>query len=413
VVGDGEFNVDISDSGSRSIIDLSGKTLYRATHNGVHVESGFRSGYLNIRPETQFDAAMQWGTLQRFDAIVGMRADANFEYYVAASGGHRVDEEIPIEDISIPFIFTVSGVPVAGRLQLEVFARFVSQTTGYVDLTLGSYQGHWDWQAGSRYRPDPGWQNIWDTNQSSELGGLEVVGDAGWKGRIEFGVRPSIKFYETVSISGLGAAYLSGRADPECDGIEWSFRDGLRASMRVSVRFLDRLVPDMPITVPMGRTETVIHESTMPWPGDLPNAILPHCGGSLPFNEGPGVQPRTLYCGEEVSGDTGDPNQATQLLNGYSCNVGNYDAPEVVYAWTAPSSGEVTLRLVDASPTDVNHDLFALQGNSMLAPSVLGGTCVATGMNSLVLEAEAGRTYLLVVDGYAQDSGPYQVVLEC
>ncbi|RUA20657.1 MAG: hypothetical protein DSY79_10255, partial [Chloroflexi bacterium] len=47
------------------------------------------------------------------------------------------------------------------------------------------------------------------------------------------------------------------------------------------------------------------HESTMPWPGDLPNAILPHCGGSLPFNEGPGVQPRTLYCGEEVSGDTG------------------------------------------------------------------------------------------------------------
>ncbi len=412
-IGDAEFSVDVDEAGSRGMIDLSGKTLYSSDLHGVHIEAGFRRGYLSLRPETHFDAAMQWGKLRRFDAIVGVRADADFELYVAASGAHQVDQEIPLEEISIPFAFIVEGIPVAGRLQLEVFAHLVSQTTGYVDMSLGSYQGHWNWQMGGQYREDSGWQGVWNKNWQSELEGVQVVGDAGWRGRVEFSVRPSVKFYETVTVSGLGAAYLRANADPGCDGMDWSLRDGIRAEMALSVRWLDRFIPDMPLTVPMGMTENVVVENTIPWPGDLPSALIPGCGGSLPWSGESNLQPQTLSCGDTVSGNTADSGFATQELNAYSCNIGNYEAPEMVYAWTAPSTGEVTLRLVDATPTAVNHDLFALEGNATLSPSQLQGTCVGTGMNSLVFEAQAGQTYLLVVDGYHEDAGPYQVHLEC
>ena len=163
----------------------------------------------------------------------------------------------------------------------------------------------------------------------------------------------------------------------------------------------------------MGMTEHVVAEDTIPWPGDLPNSLVPGCGGSLPWSGDSGLQPLSLSCGDTVSGNTADSEFASEVLSGYSCNIGNYQAPELVYAWTAPSTGEVTFRLVDATPTAVNHDLFALEGNATLSPSQLQGTCVGTGMNSLVFEAQAGQTYLLVVDGYHEDAGPYQVHLEC
>jgi hypothetical protein len=105
---------------------------------------------------------------------------------------------------------------------------------------------------------------------------------------------------------------------------------------------------------------------------------------------------------------------ASQLLNGYACNVGTYAAPEVVYAWTAPADEQVTFRLVDPSPTEVNHDLFVLPGDDpMASPIVLTGSCLETGLNSLYFEAEAGRNYLFVVDGYAQDQGAFDARLDC
>ena len=413
VVEEGEFDLSLEGTNARSLIDLSGKTLYRETHGGLHIESGFRSGYLTVRPETQLGAKMQWGRLDRFDAVIGARVDANFEYYVAASGAHRIDEEFPVSDFELPFYVDVSGVPVVGTVKYELFVRLVSETTGYLDMTVGSYQGHWDWSTGGRYRSESGWEYVWDTNRSSELSGLAMVGDTGWKGRIEFSMRPTISFYETVSLSGLTAGYLRGRADPECEGLAWSFSDGIRAAMTLSVRWMDRFIPDMPLTVPMGTSQWDIDSGTVPWPGDLPSELIPACGGELPWDQSQPLQPESISCGELVSGDTSDDEQATELLGGYSCSIGNYDAPEVVYAYTASTSGQVTFRLVDAEPMQVNHDLFALDGELSSSPGLLGGSCVATGMNSMVFEAVAGQTYLLVVDGYATDSGSFQALLEC
>ena len=205
---------------------------------------------------------------------------------------------------------------------------------------------------------------------------------------------------------------MRGNADPECEGTDWIFYDGIKASMGLSVAVLDRLVPDMPLTVPMGNTERLATSQSIPWPGELPDSLQAYCGGAS--NENGLINPITTYCNQTVFGDTSDPETASQLLSGYACNVGNYAAPEVVYAWTAPADEQVTFRLVDPSPTEVNHDLFVLSGDDpMASPIVLSGSCLETGLNSLFFEAEAGRNYLFVVDGYAQDQGEFEVRLDC
>ena len=39
--------------------------------------------------------------------------------------------------------------------------------------------------------------------------------------------------------------------------------------------------------------------------------------------------------------------------------------------------------------------------------------CLTWGSNSIEFEAEAGRAYYLVVDGYDEDAGPFGAQFEC
>ncbi|HCP47344.1 MAG TPA: hypothetical protein DIU15_14980, partial [Deltaproteobacteria bacterium] len=86
---------------------------------------------------------------------------------------------------------------------------------------------------------------------------------------------------------------------------------------------------------------------------------------------------------------------------------------EVVYTWTATVSGPVRFELQNPTPTEVNHDLFVLENTSTLPLLGYGAGCTGSGLNSLFFDAVEGQTYLLVVDGFAGDSGPYQAILNC
>ena len=97
------------------------------------------------------------------------------------------------------------------------------------------------------------------------------------------------------------------------------------------------------------------------------------------------------------------------MYDGYSCNVGNYQAPEVVYQWKATKSGTVLWELIDPEPNLINHDLFVVKGMWDLAL----GNCETWGLNDVEFEAEAGQTYYLIVDGSNMDSGTYEAKLTC
>lgn len=116
-----------------------------------------------------------------------------------------------------------------------------------------------------------------------------------------------------------------------------------------------------------------------------------------------------LRCGQSVVGDTAGADATTEL-GSYGLNVGDYSAPEVSYGFVAETSGEVTFRLVDPTPTEVDHDVFVLDATAGICTA---DTAIAWGFHSVTFEATAGSRYVLVVDGYHADAGEFEAAVEC
>ena len=114
-----------------------------------------------------------------------------------------------------------------------------------------------------------------------------------------------------------------------------------------------------------------------------------------------------ISCDQTVLGDNGSA-LASDTIDGYPDLVGNWSGPEMAWTWSG-GSGEVTIRLVDPRPSELNHDILVLHQSA--------GTCVAAdfvdiGWNSLTFEAEAGAAYTFVVDSHG-DTGAFAMTLEC
>jgi hypothetical protein len=119
---------------------------------------------------------------------------------------------------------------------------------------------------------------------------------------------------------------------------------------------------------------------------------------------------RAVACGEEFGGDTVDWNSGiTDAMDHYPVAVGNYAAPEAVFALEVTATGEATLALVDPSPSVLNHDLFVLDADL----GCRSEAAIAQGFNSVSFDAIAGHAYYLVVDGYDDAAGPFVASIDC
>ena len=115
----------------------------------------------------------------------------------------------------------------------------------------------------------------------------------------------------------------------------------------------------------------------------------------------------TISCGQTVSGDNSTA-AASDAIDGYPNVVGNWSGPEMAWTWSG-GSGEVTVRLVDPRPSELNHDILILRQDA--------GVCVApdqvdVAWNWLTFEPEPGAAYTFVVDSH-QHTGPFALQLEC
>lgn len=119
---------------------------------------------------------------------------------------------------------------------------------------------------------------------------------------------------------------------------------------------------------------------------------------------------RTLACGDTVVADTSDPNSgATTVMDGYPVATGNYAAAELVYAFESTTRQEVWWGLVGSRPTELDQDVFVLEGSQACDPE----HAFLRGFNSTTFTAEPGATYYLVVDGFAGAEGAFVASLEC
>ncbi|MCP4873051.1 MAG: hypothetical protein GY898_30530 [Proteobacteria bacterium] len=118
-----------------------------------------------------------------------------------------------------------------------------------------------------------------------------------------------------------------------------------------------------------------------------------------------------IDCGARISGDTSDfDSGATDVIDGYPVAVGNYAAPELTYAFAAPSTGTVEVRFVDPVPTLLNHDLIVIEADAGVCTSA---NALDRGFNGLSFEAVAGQTYFVVVDGAEGEAGAFELELQC
>ncbi len=119
---------------------------------------------------------------------------------------------------------------------------------------------------------------------------------------------------------------------------------------------------------------------------------------------------RAVACGETWSGDTSDWNGgATSVIDGWPDAVGSYAGPELAYTLSGVASGPSIVSLIDPTPADLDHDLLVLDATQGCRPEAV----IAHGFNSVTFEAEAGRAYVLVVDGFARDAGPFEARVDC
>ena len=116
---------------------------------------------------------------------------------------------------------------------------------------------------------------------------------------------------------------------------------------------------------------------------------------------------QAISCGSSVAGNNAQSG-STQRITSYACQPDRDESgPEYTYVFTATESVQATFSLTN---TTGDVDLFVLYGAGGMCQA---GSCLAYGDTSVVLNAQAGRVYYVVVDGYQGATADYSLDVQC
>ena len=386
---EGGFSLSLNGGGERGLINLDNTVLFADEVYGSDVLFKLNRADLDIHPRIDIDGHWADGGVETFDFDTSLELSGEISALLSSSNGLRHKKDIDVWETSWPFATAVGPLPVVGDVGVRASIGYRLAAPGQTSVTAGA-GGEIRWGSERRYREGEGWTEDPMNLDDWRMDPPEVEVTARAVARVYVRVTVFVRFYGSAGpeLSADLATRVSAEAD--CDGVEWDADASLIGRARVTMSILDKFTP----TKTFGTVDLTadLAAGTLPWPIDVP----------LP------CQQEEIRCGDVVQGDTGDGGWRPQL-DGYSCNVGNYDAPEAIYQWTATTSGPVEWALIDAAPTDVNHDVLVLDG----ALGLLAADCTAWGANSVGFDAVAGHTYFLVIDGYNDDAGPFAAELAC
>ena len=375
----------------RNLLNFGGTFLHSGDIGPTNLMVTLPQAHFDIDPKLVIDGHWAWGSMESFDIDMGIDLDMALSVSVRSTNGLRKTGKKDLWTHNWPFAFAIGPVPVAGVVEFKLSAGYSLDAPGQVTVTAGmdadvSAHTRKSWRPETGWNPEDGWNDSSDGSLNFTGPDLDVATRAKVRGYARFDT--TVKFYGTVGPRFRAEAGAQVTAEPSCDGIEYDASADMSGQGAITLSILNRFNPSKTFLKITFTADLV--EGTIPWPLDLSNFC----------------DPNTIMCGETVTGDT---REGTGFLSGYSCNIGSYAAPEIVYQWKATKSGPVTLELVDPDPTSVNHDLMVIRG----FPSLAVANCETWGLNSVEFEAEAGATYYLVVDGYDNDSGGFQAQLSC
>jgi len=398
VMVDGGFYQDIDFEGGRYTIDKSGTVLYDGNHGGVDVNVQLSEAVLDIRPRLRMGAQFGWFKLKRADAILDLDIEADIELMAQLHDEVSVDGEIGLGSYSYPFAFAAGPIPVTGTLEISLTAGFETSAEATATATVGA-EADADITLGGRYR-NGSWYYVSDNDFDAHRTGPDFDLQGDWDGRVWVRAEARVMLYRVAGPSFGVRPFVRGEAHAECSDLDWEFWAGAQADAGLH---LDVLVFELSKNFGPRTGETSIGDGTI----ELPFPIGTDCpGGPAPCPEPIG----TISCGQVVSGNTSLDADGIASMGWYPVNVGNYEAPEVVFEWAGGGAPEVEFKFVDPSPTQINHDIMIIEAPSVAECS--SDKAVDWGLNSVMFEP-GGGPYYIVVDGYDGDAGEFQLTLDC
>jgi len=388
VIEHGTMDETISFNTGRTLIDFSNTSLYSGEHLGSSVSVYLNRGSFDINPALVMDGHWSYGSMENFNMDLGVDFSADLLATLSSSNRLSWGRDKTLWEMAWPFAFAVGPLPVAGNLTLELKAGFRIDAPGQMSTSVGAngdMQIHTrkSWVSGFGWIDNDLFEGDWDIVEP----GLNISNR--FKARVFARLDANIKIYGVAGPRVATDLFVQTVAVADCAGLDYQVDAGVESRCSVRINILDKFKPEK--TFARATLTADLTEGTVPWPVSSP-VLCDHTA---------------IRCGQTVTGDTSESE--TALIDGYECNVGNYEAAEVVYQWKANRSGTVEWQLHDAEPTVTNHDVFVLDGYMQLATS----NCSDWGSNSVEFEAVEGSTYFLVVDGYHEDHGPYTAQLTC
>ncbi len=428
-VTDVYFEEDIQLEEGRGTIEFGNRTLDEHSEDGVTSSVVIDKGVLTMTPN--INASADFGFLRLKSVTSRNRVNIDIEMDATFKTDGPVDrtQMVELTRTTHPFTLRVGPVRVHGRLESVIKIGFAHTSTGPMEAST-SWDGDGTIAMGGTYTMPGSWSPYWNPTFEGTVQEIEPQGMGDWTGRVYLKIDSQVVLNGNPGGTSLYWLLSDGMVQADCDGLDWQAIAGIRGQTNMRLRFMGRSVDhDFPeMAIGAGNAEGTATHATTPeecLEGDDDDAVSDDDDDDDAVGDDDDVVADDddtedsfgvctpvgdLACGMSVAGDTELDAAAVAGMDAYPCNVGNYDAPEMVYRWTATTGSEVEFALVGASPTDINHDLFVLDGGG---GSCSAEYCVAHGFNSVTFEPVPGNIYYLVVDGFWDEAGAFEAVLNC
>jgi len=409
--------------GAREVIDFSGRTLQGEEGTSTHIEVA--TGSLGIIPELTVDVDFGFLSVKSVTAILKVGLNIDMEGVFRHEAGDENGGMIELQTIHHPLDVAAGPTRLKGELEMIVRVGYRNWADG-PGMARTAMRGSGTVELGGTWEKPESWESHWLPNFEGEVMPLALHGEGAWEGELALQIEAKLKLQHVEGSTFRFEAYSGGSNSAGCDEKTWNSQGGLRGEAMMRLGFFDdgprdEHMPDLAEeldpqagllteaqlvcdTGDGGDDDTDDSPTSDDDDGDL--AAGGESGGSVAPNC---ADANSISCGAMVSSDTSSL-LATSLIAGYPDIVGNYAAAESIYQWTAPNSGPVEFRLVDPEPMVVDHDVIVLDAGG---GACLGGSFVAYGFHNAAFHAVAGSTYLLIVDGYANDVGFFTAELDC
>jgi hypothetical protein len=400
-VTDVEFDevIDLDDAARANRIDFGGRVLDEVEGEGGTSTVTVTRGELDVNTQVAARGSFGFLRLKSVTSRNRLTLDLAMDVHYRTDGPVARSQTVVLDTLEQPFTLKVGPVRVSGVLRSTVSLGFEHTSTGPMDVTT-SFVGGGTIDMGGTYTMPGSWSPYWNPNVSGTVLELQPEGLDDWDGRAFLHIEGTVFLNGNSGGTSHYELGTDGHAQAGCESTPWQTGGRMDAQTAMRLRFMGRSVDhDFPVVdqVLDSKEGTVFH--AQPPPGCM------GAGSGLCASAG------NLTCGAVVAGDTSTDPLASSEMGSYPCAVGNYDAPELVYRWVANTASTVEIRLLDADPTELNHDILVLGGGS--GGVCAAESCVAFGFNSVQFDPIPGETYFVAIDGFDDHAGPFQAQLDC